>query len=488
MTLECFYTLPNRIEEHRIFWRIKPRLKQNVDDVCQIIQPVDYLVNDPWEAAIAQYLFQQLWQHPKDELILTHWIAFLLRRCEIVAKRILPLLGNDRNLGFPDLFMMASLAVNDPAKFFNNFDESRVQLRCWYPTFIRFTDIKLKHLLLPELRRVTGNIMFGQSNLGLVARSSRTRVREALERSGYTNSQISQYLLAWQCFKEYSESINLSVNRFRYQDFQKIADRYNELKEEDLSSVSGSDIQTWLDNISEAIRRLSYPPHTSFWSHFYSHSDEGTNLLENIPFETSEDEEMDETVNAFRQAIARLLNGLQEIQEKQMLFLKYGLELNQGQVARELGGKNQSTISRHIQKLNKHILLEIWQWVRKELKIEPSFTGLAEIQAVLSQHYSEEIDRFVQNSILSLDEQSSGLLKLFYVVKKPLSDMGKMMQKTEKEVRDRLNAIQQQLYSDALAQIQAEFNLNLQPQGAAIQSIPTIVETRLETILQLYAR
>jgi hypothetical protein len=483
MPLECFYTLPYRVEEHRIFWQIKPRLKQNIDYLCQIVQPVDCLVNDPWEAAIARYLFEQFQQHPESEQLRTHWIAFLQRRCEILAKRILPLIDTDGNVGFQDLFMMASLAAIDPAKFFNNFDESRFQLRYWYPTLLRFTDIKLKHLLLPELRRITGNNMFGQSKLGLVARSSRTRVREALERSGYTKAQISQYLIAWQCFKEYSESVNLSVNTFRTENFKDIAYRYNELNQTE-NSVSGSEIKTWLENIYEAIRRLSDPTRNYFWERFYSNFERETNLLENIPFETSYAREMDETVNAFRQAIANLLNGLQEVKDKRILFLKYGLELKQGQVASEIGGINQSTISRYLQKLNKHILSQICDWVRQHLEIEPSCTGLAEIQAVLSQHYSEELDRFVKNSIRSLDEQSWEFLKLFYVVKKPLSDMGKMMQKTEEELRDSLKAMQQRLYSNTLAQIQAEFNLELQPEGAAIGTIPAIVETRLETILQ----
>ncbi|HAX75089.1 MAG TPA: hypothetical protein DCY88_04440 [Cyanobacteria bacterium UBA11372] len=484
MPIENFYTLLC-VEEDRILWRIDPRLQRHIEMLCQIIQPVNYPVNDPWEAAIARYLFEQLRQHPNDELIRTHWIAFLLRRCEIVARRILPLLGDRHHIGFDDLFMMASVAAINPARFFNNFDENRIQQGFWYPTFIRFTDIKLKHLLLPELRRVTGNNMPGQSNLGLAARSSRTRVKEALEHSGYTKAQVDRYLDAWNCFKEYKDAVNRGVNSFSSQDFQNIAARYNELNQDE-TRVSGSDIKSWLDDIGEAIRRLFDPPRTSFWSHFCSQSDEEISILINIPFETSYDEEMEENVSKFRQAIANLLNGLQEIQEKQLLFLRYGLELKQGQVASELGGVHQSTISHHLSHLNHRILSALSNWVREELQVEVSSIGLAEIKAVLFQHYAEEIDRFLQNSISSLDEQNRELLNLFYVVRRPLSDIGQMIQRTERQVRDRLNSIQQQLYSKTLAQIQAEFNLNLQPNGAAIKSIPAIVETRLETILQLY--
>ncbi len=481
MPLEYFYTLPC-VEEHRILWQIEPRSRRHIENLRQIIQPVNYPVNDPWEAAIAQYLFEQLRQHPEDELIRKHWMAFLLRRCEIVAKRILPLLGDRHHIGFDDLFMMASVAAIAPVQFFRNFDESRVQLGFWYPTFIRFTDIRLRNLLLPELRRETGNHMFGQSNLGLVARSSRRRVREALERSGYGNAQIERYLLAWQCFQEYTDSVNRRFNQFNGRDFQNIATRYNELNQSE-SSVTGSEIQTWLDNIGEAIRRLSDPPRTSLWTGFSFQSDEGRNLLENIAFETSYDEEMEENVNRLRQAIADVLNGLQEIKERQMLFLKYGLELTQGEIAEERG-INQSTVSRRINELIKRILLGIWKWFNRKQETKYSPTELAEIQAVLYQDYADKIDRFVQNSISSVTEESWKLLKLFYVVKQPLSEIGNMFQRTEEEVRDRLNAILQQLCSNMLAQIQAEFNLELQPEGVAFKSIPTIVETRLERILQ----
>lgn len=247
--------------------------------------------------------------------------------------------------------------------------------------------------------------MFGQSNLGLVARSSRTRVREALQHSGYGNAQIDRYLLAWQCFQEYKDSVNRGFNRFNAADFQNIATRYNELNETE-NSVSGAEIETWLDNIGEAIRRLSDPPRISFWTRFSFQSDEGTNLLENIAFETRYDPEMEENVNKLRQAIANLLNGLQEIQEKQMLFLRYGLKLTQGEIASELGIE-QSTVSRRLRRLIKRILSQICDWVTQHLEeIESSSTVLDELHAVLYEHYSEIIDGFVQNSIDSWLEES----------------------------------------------------------------------------------
>ena len=483
---ECFYTLPSSLDEYRVIWRTEPRLRDRIHLLRQRIHPVEYPVQNPTEAAIAHSLFEQLRQYPESKLLQSHWICFLYRRCEMVVRQIVPLIPAHPLLGFQDLFLMASEAAIDPNNFFRKFDESRVQLGYWYPTLISFTDRKIKNLLLPKIRRSTGNDMFGRSNLGLAARSSRRQVKEALEHSGYPETQIAQYLLAWQCFQEYRDSVNRAVNNFGSQDFNQIADLYNERGKRLYPEAKGSELETWLDNIGEAIRRLLDLPHLSCTTRFYFDSNEEINVLENIPFEMNYDRERYQTGIAVRKFIARLLNQLQKIKEKQLLFLRYGLNLNQAEVGEELGGVHQTTIARRLGKFNTSIWEPIRDWVRQYLEIEPSSTVLTEIEDVLKQHYSKKIDRFVKKSIRLLDKESRDLLKWVYVMKKPLSNIGEMIQRAELEVSDRLTKLQQELYSNTLDQIQTEFQFKLQFQGAAQQRIPQIVEDRLERILQLY--
>ncbi|MBD2776596.1 hypothetical protein [Iningainema tapete] len=57
MPLECFYTLPDSIEEHRIIWRIEPRLRDRVNKLRQNIEDVGECHEEILEARIARYLY-----------------------------------------------------------------------------------------------------------------------------------------------------------------------------------------------------------------------------------------------------------------------------------------------------------------------------------------------------------------------------------------------------------------------------------------------
>lgn len=495
MPLECFYTLPNSLEEHRIIWRIEPQLCNHIHLLRQTIDPLAEFNEETLEVLIARSLFEKLQQQPEHELIRTHWIAFLERRCEQVAGKLLSFLPvHLRPAYFGDLFLMGSEAVRNSGFFFEKFDNRRFPLDYWYPTLKRFSDSKIKHLLLPKLRKITGLETLGLTNLGLVARSSRKRVKEALQHSGCREAKLSQYLLIWQCFQEVRSSINLEVNKFKHEHFQKIAERYREFREElalpeaQEQDINGEEIKAWLEIIGTAIRQLLDPPLDSLDQPLYSQSDEENFLIENISSEPRLDEEMNQTLNDLRKLIAQIIKGLEEIAEKQTLFLRYGLELKQSQIGKELGGQPQYQVCRNLQRLHNPILSQICDWVRQELKIEPSFEGLNEIEAVLCQYYSDQIDRFFQRAIHFFGTQSREVLKLFYIVGLPPPEIGKKIYKSETEVKELLEAMRQYLYSSIKEQIQAEIQLQFQLQGAAEKRILIITETRLETLLQLYLR
>lgn len=495
MPLECFYTLPASLEEHRIIWRVDPQLWNHIDLLRQKIDPLAEFNEETLEAIIAHSLFEKLQQHPEHELIRNHWIAFLERRCEQVSGKIMSFLPiHLRPAYFRDLFLMGCEVVSDSVKFFDNFDNRRSPIDYWYPALKRFCEIKVKHLLLPKVKQITGLKTVGITNLGLVARSSRKRVKEALEYSDYGEAKSSQYLLIWQCFQEIRNSINVGINEFRPESFQKIAERYREFAEESAlyeahrQDINGEEIRALLGNIGAVIRQLLDPPLYSLDTYFYPQSDEDQSLLENISNQQQVDEEMNQTVAALMEFITQVLKGLEEIVEKQTLFLRYGLELKQVQVGNELGGQPQYQVCRSLQRLHNRILLQIWDWVRQDLKLEPSSEGLNEIEGVLCQYYSEQIDRFFQRAIQFLGRQSRELLRLRYVVKfKPL-EISNEIHKSESEVKVLLEAIKQWLYVSITEQVQAEIQLCFQPQSAAKKRISTLTETRLETILQLYLK
>ncbi len=488
MPLECFYTLPDRIEEHRIIWRVEPRLRDCVKKLRQKIDPLAELNEEILEAPIARYLFEELQQHPEHELLRTHWIAFLERRCEKVAHKLAHFCPNC----FQDIVLTASEVALNPVIFFGNFDSQRCKIEHWYPTLKRFSDTKIKHILIPKLIKLTGIVTLGQSNLGLAARSSRTRVKEALRHSGYREAELSQYLLGWQCFQEVRNSLKLGVNRFKPEHFQQIYKRYCELQAElalpevQKLNITEEEIKTWLENIGRAIRQFLDPPLNSLSTHLHSQASEEISLLENIPSKPIVDEEINQKVAALREFIYHRLEELKETQEKQLLMLRYGLELKQAQIGKELNGQGQYKICRILQQLNNRLLTQILHWVRQNMELEPSSEELNEIEVVLRGYYCDKIDVFFEKTIQLLGKQSREVLKLVYLLQLKPSEIGNKIHKPEVEVKELLEEIRQWLYSSIAEQIQAEIQLQFQPQGAAEKRITAITETRLESILQLY--
>ncbi|MFB2892342.1 hypothetical protein ACE1CI_05285 [Aerosakkonemataceae cyanobacterium BLCC-F50] len=482
MPLDCFYRLPHSLEENRIIWRIDPRLKRSIDSLCQDLN------ERTSETRVALNLFEQLQRYPEDKLCRNHWIAFLQRRCEKVVRQILSFFPvGYRATYFQDLFSIGSELVSNPVNFFERFDERRFEVTYFYPTLKSFSERRIKNSLIPPLRRMSGLETLGRSNLGLVARSSRKQVTEALQSLGYNQTNLSQYLLIWQCFQEVRASLNLRVDRFETEQFQEIANRYSEIHQENLrQNINAREVQDCLENIGIAIRRLLDPPISSLDSYTYWSTDENISFIDNLPSQQRCDEEMEQTLASFKEFVAQILQGLEQVAEKQTLFLRYGLELKQGQIGRQLGNLPQCNISRCLQRSHKHILLQIRDWVRQNLQIEPSLESSNEIEAVLCEYYSEQIDRFFDKAIRFLGNQSRDLLRLFYIVNLPLQEISNLMQKSEQEVTELLAAIKQWLFDSITDSIQREIKLELPLESRATAQISVLTETRLQTLLQLY--
>ncbi|HEY9300558.1 MAG TPA: hypothetical protein VIQ31_30180, partial [Phormidium sp.] len=393
---------------------------------------------------------------------------------------------------FRDLFLMGSDLVNNPAKFFEKFDERRSKAIYWYPTLKRFADTKIKHLLMPKLRKITGLETLGRTNLGLVSRSSRRQVKEALQCLGYQEPLLAQYLLIWQCFQEVRNSLNLGVNRFELPQFEKIAYRYAELQlkldwlEIPKLNMNAAEIKQCLENIGTAIRQLLDPPLDSLDNYIHLQSPENISLIDNIPDQQRINEEMNQTLVAFQEFIIQLLQGLPIVTEKQTLFLRYGLDLKQSQVGKELGNLPQCKISRSLQRLHNRILSQICDWVRKNLELEPCSASFNEIETVLCEYYSNQIDSFFSKAMQLLGNQSRELLRLSYIAKLTPLEISKNMQKSDSEVKDLIKSIRQWLSNHITEQIQSEIHLEFSQTSIVRERILFLTETRLQTILQLY--
>lgn len=488
MPYECFYDLPKRIENCHVIWRIEPKLFASIELLLKQIEPLESFDKQKIETPLARYLFEQLQLHPEEKLLQLHWMAFLLKRCEKVVKTILHLMpAIPCQRFFPDLFMMGFVITSNPVEFFGNVDERRLKLDYWYPTLKRFADSKIKQLLFPKVREITGITTLGQTNLGLALRASRKQVINALQ-SSKSQEEISQYLLAWQCFQEVRKSIDLKIKHFQPEHFQQIAERYNKLQPNLEQNINRENIKAWLENIGVEIRRLLDPPVTSLDRQI----EEETALIDKLASESSLnrdllwDREINQRVVDLKDFIDRLLKNLEKIEDKQILFLRYALHLKQTQIGRELGNIQQYQISRQLTLLRDRIFREICQWVKQSLNIEPCSQGVDEIEAVLNDYYQDRIDRYFNIAIQFLGEQSQNLLKLFYINRINSAEISQRMHKSKLEIEDLIQEIKQWLSGYVTEKIEADTQLQFLSQGAAITSISVIIEDRLQTIFQQY--
>jgi uncharacterized protein YeeX (DUF496 family) len=258
------------------------------------------------------------------------------------------------------------------------------------------------------------------------------------------------------------------------------------LPEVENPNITGEEIKTWLENIGRAIRQFLDPPLNSLNTPLHSKDFEEISLLENIPSESIVDEEMNQKVAALRKFISHQLEELKETQDKQLLMLRYGLELKQAQIGEELNGQGQYKICRILQQLNNRLLTHILHWIKQNMELEPSSEELNEIEVVLRGYYCDKIDVFFEKTIQLLGRQSREVLKLVYLVKLKSSEIGNKIHKPEAEVKELLEVMRQWLYSSMAEQIQADIQLQFRTEGAAEKRITAITETRLESILQLY--
>lgn len=451
MSLECFYTIPSSIENRRIIWRIDQQLLQHVNSLRQQIDPSAQLDEQTLEVVIARYLFEQLQQHPPDELCRRHWMAFLQRSCEKVANKIIWLLPAHLRFDcFSDLFIIGYQATIEPKKFLAKFDIRRSQIVYWYPTLKKFTDQKIKYLLLTQVRKITQIETLGRSNLALMARSSRKRVKEAIQNSDYGGLQLSHYLLVWQCFQEVKNA-SVAVNKMALEHFQLMAERYQQLQtglgyEAGQQNVNGEQIKAWLEKIGSAIRQF-LDTQTISLDAALEQGEENAILLQLTSKSSRDIDQLGEVENLIKSLIKEI--NTQQEQQYQILFLSYALELTQTKVAKELGFE-QYQISRELRSLRKEIFGKAQEWIEENLHVQPSSEGLNEIESLLRSYCTETIDIFWQSATAKLPQMRIAPWEpLVYLC-------------------DRLTR-----------KIEQHIELKLDKQGCAIAKIPLLVEQRL---------
>ncbi|MEG3438933.1 hypothetical protein V0288_17530 [Pannus brasiliensis CCIBt3594] len=340
MHLEYFYTIKERIEGDRVNWIEVPRLRRSIESIREKI-------SEP--RAIYRYLFDSLPVANDRSSILCHWWAFLQRRCDRVAK---PIYEQNRAI-IPDyetVFykLIADPRIAKPIEFFREFDSDRPKAEFFYPTLLNWTDTKLRHILYNSLRKNYRSI--GRSNLGLVAISSLSMIRE-ISRGSELDRADSLALVS--CFKEVRNAGKLPIDRWKEEHFLAVLTRYREIQNE--REITIEELTETLDRIGREIRNYLDPPFRKFEPPLGE--DGKKEIWENLPVSGGETAR---SLEEIREKIQTIIDALPE-ETRQIVEFYYQRRMAQARIEEKLS-IDQSTISHRLDAFRKQVYLTTLAW------------------------------------------------------------------------------------------------------------------------------
>lgn len=212
---------------------------------------------------------------------------------------------------------------------------------------------------------------------GLLRKISQKRLVESLQTVGLSSETITNYVLAWNCFKTLyvpkQTNSTRQLSRPDNETLEAIASLYNG---QSCKQIDSQTLVNWLLNSAKAARNYLYPNLTSI--NTPTNGQESGELLDYLP--SSEQESLltqiiaqEEEQNRFSQqgeihnVLVTVIAEL-EPQAQKLLQLYYGKGLTQQQIAQHLEMK-QYTVSRRLTKARDSLLLKLAQWSKDKLHI-----------------------------------------------------------------------------------------------------------------------
>jgi RNA polymerase sigma factor (sigma-70 family) len=232
---------------------------------------------------------------------------------------------------------------------------------------------------------------------GLLLKTSRKRLIEALTQAGMGAALRDRYLLAWTCF----ESIYIPTKAPGLRQLAKpdqatwaaIAQRYNcdrHTLRDPGADCQPDTLETWLVTCAKQIRAYLYPSVKSLNT---PQPQTERELQDDLPDQadslltaliTQEDQQIRQTQqNQLNDALNAALANLDDSAQT-LLQLYYQQALTQQQIAQQLN-LPQYTVSRRLTKIRETLLCQLTQWSQATLHISPTSDVIKHISTVLEE-------------------------------------------------------------------------------------------------------
>ena len=388
-------------------WHSDPRLKRHMQRRCKA-STIQFTTDEDAEGTAEERYWAIYWhrhwsnsqskteskaQSQSWNIARDHLLAYLQEACYWAAHRANTRFTSTQN-GLSDCFQLAIAQLEKVLKGFNS--EQGYDLK-------NYAGATFRSLIRDYLRqRKEVDIC---TDWSLLRKVSQKRLRLALQNQGWSDDEISPYVLAWQAYKLIYVPAQASGSRQLtapgVNTWEAIATQYNRDRHSlpgATKTLSAKQAETWMVTAAKAVRSYLYPGAVSM-----NATRPGQEAGEFIDSLTDDDqaspmgELMAEEAYCLRQqqhtqledvltaTVAQLAPDAQKL-----IALYYGDTLTQKAIADQLGIK-QYAISRQLTRIKKTLLLALGKWSEETLHIAPSpdlikHSGAA-LEAWLTSHY-----------------------------------------------------------------------------------------------------
>ncbi len=381
--LEIFSTFLQFEGDRASNWAIDARLRRRMQRCLEDSNPET-------SANFWALYWYKLWQEDKGRDSNAHLTAYLQEACYWSAQKTMTNFALTQYT-LPDCFQVAIAKVQ---KILQGFDPQQGFSLKNYASAIFTSTIRDTLRQRQEVDICT--------NWALLRKVSQKRLIESLQNAGLSSEIITNYILAWSCFKSLyvptQETATRKLPRPNETTWAAIVQRYNTERSSSLLAAQPETIERWLNICAQAARSYLNPNLVSINTP-KANQDTGE-LLDDVPESSKESlledliaDEEDQTRQEQRSQLTQILDAAIEQLDSELqaiLHLYYRENCTQQQMAERLAIK-QYTISRRLTKAREQLLKKIAIWSQDTLHISLTSALLESMSLVieewLQQHY-----------------------------------------------------------------------------------------------------
>ena len=390
-----------------------------------------------------------------------------------------------------ECLQIASLRASEPIKLLKNFNFEYRRI-----TIKSYAEKRLWGIIYDKIR--SQNLEAKTKSLsdeGILRTLAKKELIEALRVTNNHQLEITYYCLAWQCYKEIYQPIQINQNQLApptREQLQQIADRYNQRRQEfKISKAIGlDDIQVILKTCVQVVR--TYRSSDSFTVRTH---DDSSNLMSdplNVMMQEEETLMQNEEMSQVRSIVARAFAELPDVAQK-TLKLWFGLGLTQSDIlillGQVLGLQQQYQVSRRINQYKKSLIKALFQELKEKYpdlfkdknRIDEIITQMQEpIDECLRQYCINFFYQPLENRLQLFEQEEKLFLRLYYRQHLQEQQLGEQLQVLGSEVPTKLVKLEQSLQTVFKQWVETTLDVALGLCSSADQKLASFIKTWLQ--------